>query len=124
MIKNQDYKCKNIKNNKLNIVKEKSLENAEEEKLVDLFKTIGEKTRSKILLLLTIVPELFVCEIIDLLKMEQSAVSHQLRILRNKDLVKSRKVGKLVYYSLKDEHVKDLFKIAIEHIREEMETSI
>lgn len=75
-------------------------------------------------MLLTIVPELFVCEIIDLLKMEQSAVSHQLRILRNKDLVKSRKVGKLVYYSLKDEHVKDLFKIAIEHIREEMETSI
>lgn len=124
MINNETYKCKNIKNNKLNIIKEKSLENFEEEKLVDLFKTIGEKTRSKILLLLTTVPELFVCEIIELLKMEQSAVSHQLRILRNKDLVKSRKAGKLVYYSLKDDHVKDLFKIAIEHIREDEEITI
>ncbi len=119
MRNNDIYKCKDIVNNKLDIIKEKSLKNWEESKLVDLFKTIGEGTRAKILLLLTIVPELFVCEIVDLLKMEQSAVSHQLKVLRNKDLVKSRKVGKLVYYSLKDDHVQDLFSIALEHIRED-----
>lgn len=124
MINNEMYKCKNIKNSKMNIIKEKYLIKSEETKLVDLFKTIGEGTRAKILLFLTIVPELFVCELVDLLKMEQSAVSHQLRVLRNKDLVKSRKVGKVVYYSLKDDHVKELFSIALEHIREEEDVAI
>lgn len=119
MVNNDIFKCKNIKNNKLNIIKEKYIAKKEEDKLVDLFKTIGEGTRAKILLLLATIDELFVCELVDVLKMEQSAVSHQLKILRNKDLVKSRKVGKLVYYSLKDDHVKDLFSIALEHIREE-----
>jgi len=119
MINNDIFKCKNIRKNKLDIIKEKYISIKEEDKLVDLFKTIGEGSRAKILLLLTTVDELFVCEMVDLLKMEQSAVSHQLRILRNKGLVKSRKVGKIVFYSLKDDHVNDLFRIALEHIREE-----
>ncbi|MFA5220437.1 MAG: metalloregulator ArsR/SmtB family transcription factor, partial [Bacilli bacterium] len=109
MINNDIFKCKNIRKNKLDIIKEKYISIKEEDKLVDLFKTIGEGSRAKILLLLTTVDELFVCEMVDLLKMEQSAVSHQLRILRNKGLVKSRKVGKIVFYSLKDDHVNDLF---------------
>lgn len=113
------YRCNLNAEDKLKEIKGKSLNDIEKNKIVSLFKTIGETTRAEILLLLTIEQELFVCELVDLLKMEQSAVSHQLRVLRNKDLVKARKVGKAVYYSLKDDHVRDLFSIALEHIREE-----
>ena len=60
-----------------------------------------------------------VCDIAFLLNMTQSAISHQLRLLKNADLVKSRRDGKIVFYSLKDEHVKQIFDLGLIHIEEE-----
>lgn len=82
--------------------------------LSDLFQTIGDPTRIKILWALN-QEELCVCDIAALLEMKQSAISHQLRILRQAGLVKYRKEGKVVYYSLKDEHVRIIFNIGMEH---------
>ncbi len=83
----------------------------------ELFKVLGDSTRVKILTALE-VKELCVGEIAECLEMTKSAVSHQLRILRQSKLVKARKNGKEVYYSLDDEHVSIIFKCALSHISE------
>jgi len=83
----------------------------------ELFKVLGDQTRVKILTALE-VKELCVGEIAECLEMTKSAVSHQLRILRQSKLVKARKSGKEVYYSLDDEHVSIIFKCALSHICE------
>ena len=62
--------------------------------------------------------ELCVCDIAVVLDMTKSAVSHQLKYLRQANLVKNRKEGKIVYYSLSDDHVKEIFEMAVEHLRE------
>ncbi|MCX7694374.1 MAG: metalloregulator ArsR/SmtB family transcription factor [Caloramator sp.] len=92
----------------------------EEEKLFDLaefFKVFGDSTRIKIMYAL-FEQEMCVCDIAALLNMTQSAVSHQLRVLKQARLVKYRKEGKVVYYSLDDEHIKDIVKEGLEHINE------
>lgn len=76
--------------------------------LSDFFKTLGDSTRMKILFVL-FKTEMCVCDIAELIGMTQSAVSHQLRVLKQARLVKFRKEGKIVYYSLDDEHVKQIF---------------
>ncbi len=81
----------------------------------ELFKVLGDATRVKILTALE-VKELCVTEICECVDMTKSAVSHQLRILRQSKLVKGRKTGKEVYYSLDDEHVSIIFKCALSHI--------
>lgn len=85
-------------------------------KLSELFKALGDSTRIKILYALS-VNKLCVCDIADIIGMSQSAVSHQLRILRNLRLVKYKKEGKIVYYSLDDEHVGNLFSQGLEHVK-------
>ena len=85
--------------------------------LSDLFKVLGDVTRVRILNAL-FVNEMCVCEIAFLLEMSQSAISHQLRVLKYSRLVKNRKEGKSVYYSLDDEHIIDMFKCGVEHIKE------
>ena len=85
--------------------------------LADLFKVLGDSTRTKILSCLEI-NELNVCDIASCLDMTKSAVSHQLRVLKQAKLVKFRKDGKTVYYSLSDEHVEMIFNMALEHIKE------
>ncbi|NLD27081.1 MAG: winged helix-turn-helix transcriptional regulator [Acholeplasmataceae bacterium] len=82
--------------------------------LSEFFKTIGDPTRIKILWALN-QKELCVCDVAALLQMKQSAISHQLRILRQAGLVKNRKEGKVVYYSLQDEHVQAIFNLGMEH---------
>ena len=86
--------------------------------LADLFKIFGDSTRIKILYAL-LRSELCVCDIARLLNLTQSAVSHQLRILKHARMVKNRRAGKVVYYSLTDDHIKTLFEIAFEHIMED-----
>jgi len=89
-----------------------------EEKLYDLaelFKVFGDTTRIKILHAL-FEAEMCVCDISILLGMNQSAISHQLRVLKQAGLVKFRKEGKVVYYSLDDEHVKNIFEQGFIHI--------
>lgn len=86
--------------------------------LADFFKVFGDTTRIKILNLL-FNHEMCVCDISYTLKISQSAISHQLRILRKSKLVKYRKEGKVVYYSLDDEHVSKIYNMALEHIMED-----
>ena len=92
----------------------------EEEKLYDLadfFKVFGDSTRIKILWALDR-EEMCVCDLAVLLNMTKSAISHQLKSLRQEKLVKYRRDGKNAFYSLQDEHVKDILEIGLEHIKE------
>jgi DNA-binding transcriptional ArsR family regulator len=86
--------------------------------LAELFKVFGDSTRIKILWALD-EDEMCVCDIAYLLNMTQSAISHQLRVLKQAHLVKSRREGKVVYYSLADEHVKLILDQGLIHITEE-----
>jgi ArsR family transcriptional regulator, lead/cadmium/zinc/bismuth-responsive transcriptional repressor len=85
--------------------------------LAEVFKVFGDTTRIRILWSL-FEAELCVCDIACLLDMTQSSISHQLRLLKQARLVKSRRDGKTVYYSLDDEHVKMIFEQAMIHARE------
>ena len=86
--------------------------------LAELFKIFGDSTRIKILYVL-FESEMCVCDIAQLLGMTQSAISHQLRSLKQSKLVKSQKVGKEAIYSLADEHVATILKNGMEHIEED-----
>ena len=85
--------------------------------LAELFKIFGDSTRIKILYAL-LERELCVCDIAKLMDVTQSAVSHQLRVLKSSKLVKFRREGKTVYYSLADEHVIRILSQGMEHIEE------
>lgn len=85
--------------------------------LAELFKVFGDTTRARILCAL-FESEMCVCDISILLGMTQSSISHQLRVLKSAKLVKNRKEGKVVYYSLDDEHIKRIFEQGLEHISE------
>ena len=85
--------------------------------LAELYKVFGDSTRIKILYVL-FEAELCVCDIAQLLNMTQSAISHQLRILKQNRLVKNRRDGKSVFYSLADSHVKTIISQGMEHIQE------
>ena len=86
--------------------------------LADLFKVFGDSTRIRILYVL-LEDEVCVCDLAQLIGMTQSAVSHQLRILKQARLIKSRRDGKTVFYSLADEHVSTLLRQATDHIEED-----
>jgi len=88
--------------------------------LAELFKVFGDSTRVRILWALDS-SEMCVCDIAYLLNMTQSAISHQLRVLKQAELVKSRRDGKIVYYSLADEHVRTIFDQGLSHISEKLE---
>ena len=85
--------------------------------LAELFKIFGDSTRIKIINVL-LDNELCVGEIAEKINISQSAVSHQLRILKSSKLVKYRKNGTLIYYKLADDHVEKIFKLGCEHINE------
>jgi len=92
----------------------------EDEKLYDLadfFKIFGDSTRIKMLWALD-KEEMCVCDLAVLLNMTKSAISHQLKTLRQEKLVKFRRDGKVTFYSLEDEHVKNILEIGLEHIEE------
>lgn len=85
--------------------------------LSDFFKILGDSTRINILFAIDGEP-MCVCDIARLLSMTKSAVSHQLKTLRQADLVTYKKSGKNVFYSLADDHVRDIIEKALEHIKE------
>lgn len=103
-----------------NIVK-KVLETSPQEEILydvaELFKVFGDSTRIKIICAL-FDEELCVNDLAASLQMTQSAISHQLRILKSANLVKFRREGKLMYYSLADDHVKHIFEAGYEHVME------
>jgi DNA-binding transcriptional ArsR family regulator len=85
--------------------------------LADFYKVFGEATRVKILCVL-LESEMCVCDLAELLDMTQSAISHQLRVLKQMKLVKNRREGKTVYYSLTDGHIQNIISQGMEHIQE------
>ena len=85
--------------------------------LADFFKVFGDATRVKILLVL-LQSEVCVNDLADYLGMTQSAISHQLRLLKQMKLVKNRREGKTVYYSLADDHIQTIISQGMEHIQE------
>ncbi len=85
--------------------------------LADLFRVFGDSTRIKILYALHDT-ELCVCDLANLLALSQSAVSHQLRVLKDSKLVRFRRDGKTVYYALDDDHVRSILSLGMEHVEE------
>ena len=85
--------------------------------LAELFKVFGDSTRIKIICSL-FESEMCVCDLSALLNISQSAISHQLRVLKSARLVKFRRAGKVIYYSLDDEHIKQIFDAGLHHITE------
>lgn len=115
--KNEQCSCNVIHENVLDKVR-KSLPHDEVlYDLAELFKAFGDSTRIKILYALC-EEEMCVCDLAVLLGVTQSALSHQLRLLKTLRLVKFRRQGKVVYYSLDDEHIKHIFKEGLNHITE------
>lgn len=92
------------------IPEEKTFDN-----LAEFFKLIGDPTRLKILFALD-KEEVCVCDIANILSMSKSSISHQLAVLRKSEIIKCRKQGKEVYYTLDDNHVNEVFEIALNHI--------
>jgi ArsR family transcriptional regulator len=102
----------------LDIVEATMPEETELYDLAELFKVFGDSTRIRILFVL-FEAEVCVCDLAEALNMTQSAISHQLRILKQSRLVKSRREGKSIFYSLADEHVRSIIDQGREHIEED-----
>lgn len=107
--------CNSKYKDKIDEIKNLMLKDEEFFDLADFFKVFGDSTRIKIIFVL-LKSEMCVCDIASTLDMSQSAISHQLRVLRNNRLVKYRKEGKTVYYSLDDAHVEKIFDQGYEHL--------
>ncbi len=111
--------CEVIHEDIVNKVKKNMLNEEVLLMMADFYKAFSDSTRVKIIDAIY-ENELCVCDISVLLNMTKSAVSHQLKYLREMNLIKARKVGKEVYYSLADKHVKEVFEISKEHILEKV----
>ena len=99
-------------------VQKRALPSQTIERVSRLFSALSDPTRLKILHALTVTKELCVCDLAALAELSVSAVSHQLRLLRDRDLVHARRDGRMVYYSLADDHVATLMGTGIEHANE------
>ena len=100
------------------LVQRQALPDMTIERLSRLFSALADPTRLKILHALTETKELCVCDLAVLAELSVSAVSHQLRLLRDRDLVNARREGRMVYYSLADDHVSTLMGTGVEHANE------
>lgn len=109
--------CKNIAPEEIARFQEEVPNETTIQLLADFFKVFGDNSRIKILHYLSRA-ELCVSDLTALAGMQQSAVSHQLKLLRLHRLVKMRKEGVTIYYSIDDDHVSDVFKLALDHITE------
>ncbi len=119
-MKNENVQCCEYMHAHEDIIEKVKSQMPEEEELYDLaelYKVFADSTRIKILYVL-FESEMCVCDIAQLLEMSQSAISHQLRVLKQSKLVKFRREGKTIFYSLADEHVRTIINQGIEHIEE------
>jgi len=118
LVKTEAYcDCEVIHADVVDKVKKKMPDEAELYDLSDFFKVLGDSTRMKLIWALD-ESEMCVCDLAVLLSMTKSAISHQLSSLKQANLVKFRKEGKVVFYSLSDDHVKAIFEKGLEHIKE------
>ncbi len=109
--------CTAVHEDVVELVNKKMQENTSLEKAAQFFKIFGDNTRIKILWALEM-HEMCVCDIANVLSMTKSAVSHQLAILRKADIVRCRRDFKTVYYSLSDDHVRQIIEKGFEHVNE------
>lgn len=103
----------------LKVVDEKMPDEDDLYDLAEVFKVFGDSTRIRILFVLS-EAEVCVCDIAETLSMTQSAISHQLKILKQSKLIKSRRDGKSIFYSLADEHVREILEVGLEHVQEDL----
>ena len=115
---NNNCDCSAINNCCCDVAKEAIIKMKQMEKMVQFYKTFADETRLKIICVLDAVDSLCVCDIAFALNMTKSAISHQLKYLKENGLVVVEKKGKEVYYSLSDNHVKDIYEIGLAHIEE------
>lgn len=120
MAENELEHCESVEIHEdlLKIVRDKLPDEEELYDLAELFKVFGDSTRIRILFVL-FEAEVCVCDLAEALHMTQSAVSHQLKILKQNKLVKSRREGKSIFYSLADGHVRTIIDQGREHIEED-----
>ncbi|KIL42552.1 ArsR family transcriptional regulator [Gordoniibacillus kamchatkensis] len=108
--------CEGTLTNSIELLKSEMIPDSTASGLADIFKALGDPTRVKIIYALA-QKELCVHDLTQVLDMGQSAISHQLRYLRNLRIVKRRKEGKTVFYSLDDEHVEQIFHQMLQHVK-------
>mgnify|MGYP005798419475 FL=1 len=120
----EDLICedKELHQNELYEAKKKEITQEMNRSLAEMFKVFADETRLRIICSL-LNEELCVCDLCELLNLNQSTVSHQLQTLRTSKLVKYRKEGKQVYYTLEDEHIDAILRMAIAHIKEKENVS-
>ena len=116
-IKKDKCDCRIIHEEKVNEARQRALDDLVTENLCQTFRALGDMSRLKVLWALEY-QEMCVCDLAALLGITESAVSHQLRLLRTLRLVKNRREGTILYYRLADGHVSQLVRIALEHIQE------
>ena len=113
----EEQECEVLHEEVVQTVKKQMLEEDILFDVSDFFKMLGDSTRAKIMWALD-KHDMCVCDLAALLGMTKSAISHQLKVLRDNNLVKFQKKGKHAYYSLADDHVKEILDVALEHINE------
>lgn len=116
----EDFECEVLNQEIVDNVRKQMLDEDILFDVSDFFKILGDSTRAKIMWALD-KSDMCVCDLACLLGMTKSAISHQLKTLRDAKLVKFKKEGKLVIYSFADDHVRDIFEKAIEHVLEKEE---
>ncbi|MDO4965134.1 MAG: metalloregulator ArsR/SmtB family transcription factor [Lachnospiraceae bacterium] len=109
--------CNEVHKELLEIVNEKLPDEESLYDLAELFKVFGDSTRIRILFVL-FEAEVCVCDLAEALNMTQSAVSHQLKVLKQAKLVKNRREGKSIFYSLADDHVRTIIQHGLDHVEE------
>lgn len=112
--------CNIIHTDVVERVRMKMTSDEDMKRAADFFKVMGDPTRMKIIDVL-MNAEMCVCDIAHVLDMTQSAISHQLRILKQGNFVKNRRDGKVIYYSLDDEHINSIVELGLVHLRHKAE---
>jgi DNA-binding transcriptional ArsR family regulator len=106
---------------KVEAVAERLVDLEEAGRLADVFKLLGDPTRTRLLYALLEAGELCVCDLAETVQVPESSVSHALRLLRTAGIVRNRRAGRMIYYSLADSHVRLLLDLSLEHLRHEGE---
>jgi DNA-binding transcriptional ArsR family regulator len=109
--------CRIIHAERIAAARGNALSESDQDRLANLFKAMGDPTRLKIMQVLRL-GEMCVCDLASFLEISESAVSHQLRMLRQLYLVTNRREGPILYYRLNDDHIEQLINLGLEHIRE------
>ena len=118
MVEQEDRcSCRLIHQDRVNAAQESALSEGENTRMAQLYKALGDPTRLKMIVALD-QGEMCVCDLAAFLGVSESAVSHQLRLLRQLHLVANRRKGPILYYRLDDDHISQLVHLALEHIRE------